>query len=67
LIVFNKSKKQLKRLSNRPDLLLYDINIIDHIVNDRKWFKDDYIFNRGQLRILKIERSLIIFKGNSIT
>ena len=67
MIVFNKSKKQLKRLSNRPDLLLYDINIIDHIVNDRKWFKDDYIFNRGQLRILKIERSLIIFKGNSIT
>ncbi len=47
LIVFNKSKKLLKRLSNRSDLLLYDISTIDYFVNDRKWFKDDYIFNKG--------------------
>ena len=33
---FNKSKKSLKWLSNRSDLLLYDIDTIDHIVNDRK-------------------------------
>ncbi len=33
---FNKSKKPLKRLLNRPDLLLYNINIINYIVNDRK-------------------------------
>ncbi len=47
LATFNKSKKSLKQLSNRPDLLLYDIGTIDHIVNDRKWFKDDYTFNKG--------------------
>jgi len=47
LVAFNRSKKPLKRSLNRPDLLLYDIGIIDHIVNDRKWFKDDYTFNRG--------------------
>jgi len=47
LAVFNRSKKLLKRLSNRPDLLLYDINTIDYIVNDKKWFKDDYILNKG--------------------
>ncbi len=34
--VFNKSKKSLKRSSNRPDLLLYGTGIIDYIVNDRK-------------------------------
>ncbi len=34
--VFNKSKKLLKRSSNRPDLLLYDISITDHIVNNKK-------------------------------
>jgi len=34
--VFNKSKKLLKRSSNRPDLLLYDIGTTDHIVNDKK-------------------------------
>ncbi len=33
---FNKSKKSLKRSSNRLDLLLYDIGIIDYIINDRK-------------------------------
>ncbi len=47
LVAFNKSKKSLKRLPNRPDLLLYDIGIIDLIVNDRKWFKDDYTPNKG--------------------
>ncbi len=36
LAVFNRSKKPLKRSSNRPDLLLYDIGIIDYIVNDKK-------------------------------
>ncbi len=45
--VFNKSKKLLKRSSNRPDLLLYDIGTTDHIVNDKKWFRDDYILNKG--------------------
>jgi len=44
--------------------LLYDIGTTDYIVNDRKWFKDDYIFNRGQLKILKIGRGFIISKGN---
>ena len=48
------------------DLLLYDINTIDYIVNDRKWFKDDYIFNRGQLKILKIGGNLVISKDNGI-
>ena len=47
LAAFNKSKRSLKRSSNRPDLLLYDIGTTDHIVNDRKWFRDDYTFNRG--------------------
>ncbi len=47
LVAFNKSKKLLKRLPNKPDLLLYDINIINYIVNNKKWFKDDYIFNRS--------------------
>ncbi len=64
LVVFNKSKKPLKQSSNRPDLLLYDINTIDHIVNNKKWFKDDYTFNKGQLKTLKIEKNLVIFKGN---
>ncbi len=67
MIAFNKSKKPLKQLPNRPDLLLYDINTIDHIVNDRKWFKDDYILNRGQLKTLKTGKSPIIPKGNGIT
>ncbi len=49
LAAFNKSKKPLKRSPNKPDLLLYDISTTDHIVNDRKWFKNDYIFNKGQL------------------
>ncbi len=47
LAVFNRSKKPLKRSPNRPDLLLYDIDTIDHIVNDKKWFRDDYTFNRS--------------------
>ncbi len=47
LAVFNKSKRPLKRLLNRLDLLLYDIRTIDHIVNNRKWFRDDYALNRG--------------------
>src|SRR6266566_3376913 len=53
LTTFNRSKKLLKRSPNKSDLLLYDINTIDHIVNDRKWFRDDYTLNRGQLRTLK--------------
>ncbi len=64
LAVFNKSKRPLKRLSNRPDLLLYDIRTIDYIVNDRKWFKDDYILNRGQLKTLKTGRGPVAFKNN---
>ena len=36
LAAFNKSKKPLKQLPNRPDLLLYDIDITDYIINDRK-------------------------------
>ncbi len=36
LTTFNKSKKSLKRLSNRPNLLLYNIDTIDHIVNNKK-------------------------------
>ena len=36
LTAFNRSKKPLKRSSNRPDLLLYDIGTTDHIVNDKK-------------------------------
>ncbi len=36
LATFNKSKRPLKRSSNKPDLLLYNIGTIDHIVNDRK-------------------------------
>jgi len=64
LTAFNKSKKPLKQLSNRPNLLLYDINITDHIVNNKKWFKDDYIFNKGQLKTLKIGENLIISKGS---
>ncbi len=47
LIVFNKSKKSLKRSPNRSDLLLYDMSTIDHIVNNKKWFKDDYTLNRS--------------------
>ncbi len=62
---FNKSKRLLKRSPNRPNLLLYDIGTINYIVNDRKWFKDDYIFNRGQLKILKIGGGPIIPKDNS--
>jgi len=47
LAAFNRSKKPLKRSPNKPDLLLYDTDTIDHIVNDRKWFKDDYTLNKG--------------------
>jgi len=65
-IVFNKSKRLLKRLPNRSNLLLYDIGIIDYIVNNRKWFKDDYAFNRGQLKILKTEGGFVVLKGNGI-
>jgi len=36
LTVFNKSKKSLKQSPNKPDLLLYDIGITNHIVNDKK-------------------------------
>jgi len=64
LAAFNKSKKPLKRLPNRPDLLLYDIGTIDHIVNDKKWFKNDYALNRGQLKILKTGRGPVVPKGN---
>jgi len=65
LVAFNKVKKLLKRLSNRLDLSLYDIGTIDYIVNDRKWFKDDYAFNKDQLKTLKIGRGLVILKGSS--
>ncbi len=47
LAAFNRLKKPLKQSSNRLDLLLYDISIIDHIINDKKWFKDDYTFNKS--------------------
>ncbi len=47
LTAFNRLKKPLKRLPNRPDLLLYNTGITNHIVNDKKWFKNDYTFNRG--------------------
>src|SRR6266566_8129013 len=66
LAVFNKSKKSLKRLPNRLDLLLYDIGTIDHIVNDKKWFRDDYILNKDQLKTLKTRGNLIIFKSSGI-
>ncbi len=65
LAAFNRSKNPLKQSSNRLDLLLYDIGIIDYIFNDRKWFKDDYIFNKGQLKTLKIGGDLIIPKDSS--
>ena len=47
LAAFNKSKKPLKHLPNKLDLLLYNTGTTNYIVNDRKWFKDNYIFNRG--------------------
>ncbi len=53
----------MKRSLNRLDLLLYDIGTIDHIVNDRKWFKDDYAPNRGQLKTLKTGGDPVIPKG----
>ena len=64
LAAFNKSKKPLKRSLNRLDLLLYDIGIIDYIFNDRKWFKDDYTLNRGQLRTFKTGGGPVISKGS---
>ncbi len=65
LITFNKSKKLLKQSPNKPDLLLYDISTTDYIVNDKKWFRNDYTFNKGQLKTLKIGKSLVILKDNS--
>ncbi len=47
LAIFNRSKKPLKRSPNRPDLLLYDIGTTNHIVNDKKWFRDDYTLNKS--------------------
>ncbi len=67
MATFNKSKKPLKRPPNRPDLLLYDTGTIDHIVNDRKWFKNDYTFNKSQLKTLKTGEDLVISKNNDIT
>ncbi len=64
LATFNKSKKLLERSPNKPDLLLYDIGTTNHIDNDRKWFRDDYIPNKGQLRTLKIRGGPVIFKGS---
>ncbi len=65
LTAFNRLKKLLKRPSNKLNILLYDTGTIDYIVNDRKWFKDVYVLNRGQLKILKIGGDFIIPKGNS--
>ena len=67
MAAFNKSKRPLKRSPNRPDLLLYDIGITDHIVNDRKWFKDDYTLNKDQLKTLKTGGDLIVPKGSDTT
>src|SRR6266566_4266004 len=64
LAAFNKSKRPLKRSPNRPDLLLYDTGTTDHIVNDRKWFRDDYAPNRGQLRTLKTGGGPVASKSN---
>ena len=64
MAAFNKSKRPLKRSPNRPDLLLYDIGTTDYIVNNRKWFKDDYTFNRGQLKTLKIGESFVTSKNS---
>ena len=50
---------------NRPDLLLYDTNTTDHIVNDKKWFKDNYTLNKDQLKTLKIGGGPIVPKGNN--
>ncbi len=44
---------------------MYDIGTTDHIVNNRKWFKDDYILNKGQLKTLKTRKSPVAPKGNS--
>jgi len=44
---------------------LYNIGTTDYIVNDRKWFKDDYTFNKGQLKTLKIGESFVVSKNNS--
>ncbi len=48
-------------------MLLYDIGIIDHIINDKKWFKDNYTFNKGQLKTLKTGGDPVIFKGGGTT
>ncbi len=64
LTTFNKSKKPLKQSPNKPDLLLYDIDITDHIVNDKKWFKNNYTSNEDQLKTLKIGGGPIILNGN---
>ncbi len=66
MAAFNKSKRPLKQSPNRPDLLLYDIGTIDYIINDRKWFRDNYTSNKGQLKTLKIGGSLVVSKGNGI-
>src|SRR6266566_10050220 len=65
LAAFIKSKRPLKQSPNRPDLLLYDTGTTDHIVNNKKWFKDDYTPNRGQLKTLKTGGGPVIPKGNS--
>ncbi len=64
LAIFNKSKKLLKQSSNRSNLLLYNIDITNYIVNDKKQFKNDYTFNKSQLKTLKIGGGLVISKGN---
>src|SRR6266699_4753483 len=64
LAAFNKSQRPLKQTPNRPDLLLYDTGTTDHIVNDRKWFRDDYAPNKGQLKILKTGGGPVAPKGN---
>ena len=64
---FNKSKKSLKRSPNRPDLLLYDTDTTDHIINDRKWFKDDYTPNKDQLKTLKTKEGPVIPKDSGTT
>ena len=71
---FNPRKapeKRAKRGANRPskpikgrkiDALLYDTGSTEHIINDRKWFKD-FEHNHGHLPVLRTGGGLITPKG----